>query len=47
VLEIAVFDRELVGKDEVSTYAEGRTLKWLKVKVPHHREGERGWETKT
>jgi hypothetical protein len=22
----------------------GRTLKWLKVKVPQYREGERGWE---
>jgi len=21
-----------------------RTLKWSKVKVPHYREGERGWE---
>jgi len=28
-------DVELVG---------GRTLKWLKVKVPHYREGQRGWE---
>ena len=24
----------------------GRTLKWLKVKVPRYREGERGWEPK-
>jgi hypothetical protein len=22
------------------------TLAWLKVKVPHSREGERGWEPK-
>jgi len=33
---------ELVGKDEASPYREGRTLSWLKVKVPHYREGERG-----
>jgi ATP-dependent DNA ligase len=33
----------LVGKDEASSYAEGRTLSRLKVKVPHYREGERGW----
>jgi len=36
----------LVGKDEASPYREGRTLAWLKVKVPHYREGERGWEPK-
>jgi bifunctional non-homologous end joining protein LigD len=36
----------LVGKDEASAYVEGRTLSWLKVKVPHYREGERGWEPK-
>ena len=36
----------LVGKDEASAYVEGRTLAWLKVKVPHYREGERGWEAK-
>lgn len=36
----------LVGKDEVSPYREGRTLSWLKVKVPKYREGERGWEPK-
>jgi hypothetical protein len=24
-----------------------RTLKWFKVKVPHYREGERGWEPKS
>lgn len=34
----------LVGKDEASPYVEGRTLSWLKVKVPHYRKGERGWE---
>ena len=33
----------LVGKDEASPYVEGRTLAWLKVKVLHYREGERGW----
>jgi bifunctional non-homologous end joining protein LigD len=37
----------LVGKDEASPYVEGRTLAWLKVKVPHYREGERGWEPKS
>ena len=36
----------LVGKDEGSAYREGRTLFWLKVKVPHYREDERGWESK-
>ena len=36
----------LVGKDEASPYREGRTLSWLKVKVPHYREGERGWDPK-
>ena len=36
----------LVGKDGTSPYREGRTLDWLKVKVPHYREGERGWEPK-
>ena len=28
----------LVGKDEASPYREGRTLSWLKVKVPKYRE---------
>jgi bifunctional non-homologous end joining protein LigD len=37
----------MVGKDEASAYFEGRTLAWLKVKVPHYREGERGWEPKS
>jgi hypothetical protein len=27
-----------------SCYVGGRTLKWLKVKQPKYREGERGWE---
>jgi len=34
----------MIGKDEASPYREGRTLAWLKVKVPRYREGERGWE---
>ena len=34
----------LVAKDPQSPYVGGRTLKWLKVKQPHYREGERGWE---
>jgi bifunctional non-homologous end joining protein LigD len=36
-----------VGKDPGSPYVTGRTLKWLKVKVPKYREGERGWEPKS
>jgi bifunctional non-homologous end joining protein LigD len=36
----------LVGKDEAAPYREGPTLAWLKVKQPHYREGERGWEPK-
>ena len=36
----------LVGKDPESPYVGGRTLKWLKLKQPHYREGERGWEPK-
>ena len=36
----------LVGKDPESPYVGGRTLKWLKVKQPNYREGERGWEPK-
>ena len=36
----------LVAKDPASPYVGGRTLKWLKVKVPNYREGERGWEPK-
>ena len=36
----------LVGKDDASSYVGGRTLKWLKVKQPHYREGKRGWEPK-
>ena len=34
----------LVAKDPQSAYVGGRTLKWLKVKQPHYREGERGGE---
>jgi ATP-dependent DNA ligase len=33
----------LVAKDPASSYAAGRTFKWLKVKQPSYREGERGW----
>ena len=33
-----------VAKAPESPYVAGRTLKWLKVKQPHYREGERGWE---
>jgi bifunctional non-homologous end joining protein LigD len=36
----------MVGKDDASPYREGRTLAWLKVKVPRYREGERGWDQK-
>ena len=36
----------LVAKDASSPYRAGRTLAWLKVKVPNYREGERGWEAK-
>ena len=36
----------MVAKDPESPYVGGRTLKWLKVKQPHYREGERGWEPK-
>ncbi len=34
----------LVAKDPASPYVGGRTMKWLKVKQPAYREGERGWE---
>jgi bifunctional non-homologous end joining protein LigD len=37
----------MVANDDASPYVGGRTLKWLKVKVPQYREGERGWEPKT
>jgi bifunctional non-homologous end joining protein LigD len=33
----------MVGKDPESPYVGGRTLKWLKVKVPKYREEERGF----
>jgi len=36
----------LVAKDLASPYRGGRTHTWLKVKVPHYREGGRGWESK-
>jgi len=36
----------LVAKNQASPYRGGRTMAWLKVKVPHYREGERGWEPK-
>ena len=36
----------LVAKDPESRYLPGRTVAWLKVKQPHYREGERGWEPK-
>jgi bifunctional non-homologous end joining protein LigD len=36
----------LVAKDPASPYVGGRTLKWVKVKQPDYREGERGWEPK-
>ena len=35
-----------VAKDPTAPYVSGRTLKWLKVKQPNYREGERGWEAK-
>jgi len=34
----------LVAKDPESTYAGGRTLKWLKVKQRDYRVAERGWD---
>jgi bifunctional non-homologous end joining protein LigD len=34
----------LVAKNPESRYVPGRTLAWLKVKQPHYREGERGWQ---
>jgi len=33
----------MVGKDPESPYVAGRSLKWLKVKVPKYREEERGF----
>jgi len=32
----------MVGKDPESPYVAGRSLTWLKVKVPKYREEERG-----
>jgi hypothetical protein len=34
----------MVAKDAEAPYVGGRTLKWVKVKQPKYREGERGWE---
>jgi hypothetical protein len=31
----------LAGKDEVSAYRGSRTLSWLRMKLPHYRDGER------
>ena len=36
----------LVAKNAGPPYRGGRTLAWLKVKVPRYREGERGWEAR-
>jgi bifunctional non-homologous end joining protein LigD len=36
----------IAAKNPESRYVPGRTLAWLKVKVPHYREGKRGWEAK-
>lgn len=33
----------IVGKDPQSPYVAGRSLKWLKVKVPKYREEQRGF----
>jgi ATP-dependent DNA ligase len=33
----------MVARDQESPYQGGRTLKWLKVKVPRHREEERNF----
>jgi bifunctional non-homologous end joining protein LigD len=33
----------LVAKDRASPYVGGRSLKWVKVKVPKYREAERGF----
>ena len=37
---------DLVAKDPASPYRGGRTLAWLKVKVPHYREVERGLDAR-
>jgi len=39
-------DESLIAKDRASPYRGGRTLAWLKIKMPHYHEGERGWEPK-
>jgi ATP-dependent DNA ligase len=33
----------MVAKDPAVPYVGGRTLKWLKMKVPKYREEERGF----
>ena len=33
----------LVAKDESSLYVGGRTLSWLKIKMPDYRVENRGW----
>jgi ATP-dependent DNA ligase len=33
----------MVAKDPAAPYVGGRTLKWLKVKVPKYREEARGF----
>jgi ATP-dependent DNA ligase len=33
----------MVAKDPQSPYVRGRTLKWLKIKLPKYREEERGF----
>jgi hypothetical protein len=42
--------RQVAGRKGTNILVEAksgwRTLKWLKVKPPHYREGERGWEPK-
>jgi len=36
----------LVAKDPASSYVDGRTLQWLKVKQRDYRVEDRGWEPK-
>jgi len=40
------FEGLVVKGPHMSPYVGVRTLKWLKVKQPRYREGERGWEPK-
>jgi ATP-dependent DNA ligase len=37
----------MVAKDPESPYVAGRTLKWLKVKVPDYRIEAWGWSNKS